>query len=203
MTSDRYIYGLCEVNSTALGKLIKPVKISSASIIDYQTIRITFDRAMKKDNKLSNKSYYAVYPISSGGVYPYINSIELPDVNNPMYVDLIISEMTGNLAYEIAVSQYGPTDVNGINVDEYYNTKTFTAICINPSIKEIVAISETRLNVVFTENMKYNDAIKDPNKYTFNNGLLAVSVLEVSGDTVKLVTSEQYPNLLYTLTLDT
>ena len=109
--------------------------------------------------------------------------------------------MTGGLNYEIEVSTTGPTDINDLHIDEYYNSKSFISIGINPTIKQVKAISNTRVDVIFSENMMYNGALSDVSKYTFDNGLSAISILEICGDTVKLVTTEQLSNVVYTLTV--
>jgi hypothetical protein len=201
MTTDRYIWGLSETSSEALGKLVKLVKVESVETISAYRLRVRFDRAMNKNNALVNTAYYTITPTSPGGVTPYISEVLLPDVVYPTYVDLITSEMTGGLNYEVEVSPSGPTDTNNLRVDEYYNMKTFVSIAINPTIKHVEVISDTRIDVVFTENMKYNNAIINKERYSIDNGLSILSVLEMDVDRVKLVTTQQIPGVLYTLTI--
>jgi hypothetical protein len=201
MTTDRYIWGLSETSSEALGKLVKLVKVESVETISAYRLRVRFDRAMNKNNALVNTAYYTITPTSPGGVTPYISEVLLPDVVYPTYVDLITSEMTGGLNYEVEVSASGPTDTNNLRVDEYYNMKTFVSIAINPTIKHVEVISDTRIDVVFTENMKYNNSIIDKERYSIDNGLSILSVLEMDVDRVKLVTTQQIPGVLYTLTI--
>jgi hypothetical protein len=201
MTTDRYIWGLSEISSEALGKLVKLVKVESVETISAYRLRVRFDRAMNKNNALVNTAYYTITPTSPGGVTPYISEVLLPDVVYPTYVDLITSEMTGGLNYEVEVSPSGPTDTNNLRVDEYYNMKTFVSIAINPTIKHVEVISDTRIDVVFTENMKYNSSIIDKERYSIDNGLSILSVLEMDVDRVKLVTTQQIPGVLYTLTI--
>jgi hypothetical protein len=201
MTTDRYIWGLSEISSEALGKLVKLVKVESVETISTYRLRVRFDRAMNKNNALVNTAYYTITPTSPGGVTPYISEVLLPDVVYPTYVDLITSEMTGGLNYKVEVSPSGPTDTNNLRVDEYYNMKTFVSIAINPTIKHVEVISDTRIDVVFTENMKYNSSIIDKERYSIDNGLSILSVLEMDVDRVKLVTTQQIPGVLYTLTI--
>jgi hypothetical protein len=201
MTTDRYIWGLSEISSEALGKLVKLVKVESVETISAYRLRVRFDRAMNKNNALVNTAYYTITPTSPGGVTPYISEVLLPDVVYPTYVDLITSEMTGGLNYEVEVSPSGPTATNNLRVDEYYNMKTFVSIAINPTIKHVEVISDTRIDVVFTENMKYNSSIIDKERYSIDNGLSILSVLEMDVDRVKLVTTQQIPGVLYTLTI--
>lgn len=201
MTTDRYIYGLSEDNSESLGKLVKLVKLESVELISAYKLRIHFDRPMKINDALSDTIYYTITPFSFGGVTPYISGILLPNVLYPTYVDLIISEMTGELYYFVTVNIDGPIDTNDLRMDEYYNTLEFESVAVNPTVKHIEVISDTRLDVVFTENMTLNDSIRDPSNYTFDNGLIAISILDVTGDVVKLVTSMQISNVLYTLTV--
>jgi hypothetical protein len=196
------ICGISLCTSDIYGEIVNLVKVSYADMLEINKLRIYFDDKMKKDSNLSNAIYYSILPITPGAVTPYISEILLPDVNNPVYVDLITSEMTDAATYQVIVSAYGPTSINDLRIDEYYNSKTFLAIGNIPTIKQIVVVSSNRIDVVFTEIMKYNSAIKNPTKYTFNNGLLVLSVLEVDSDTVKLVTSEQTTGVLYTLTVN-
>lgn len=195
-------YGLCEAASTALGRLVELVEVISADMIASGRIRVTFDRGMKKDAKLYNRLNYAITPISPGAVAPYVEEVETPDVTAPEYVDLITSEHTDGATYDVVVNAYGPVGVDYLRVDETRNTKSYVGVGDTPDIDSVVAISENRVDVIFTENMTINDDIKNSSKYSFDNGLSILSVLEVVGDTVKLVTSDQVPGTIYTLTVN-
>ncbi len=203
MAIEKYMWGLSETISESLGNLVSLVRIANAEAINAYKLRIHFDKPMKKNNSLSDVSNYTITPHSPGALTPYVYEVDLPDVLYPTYVDLITSKMTGELYYKIEVSTLGPVSYDDLHIDEYNNIRYFTSILERPTISQIIVISDIRIDIVFSENMKYNDSIKDISNYTFDNGLSAISILEVDGDTVKMVTTEQLPNVIYTLTINT
>jgi hypothetical protein len=71
-----------------------------------------------------------------------------------------------------------------------------------PSIKQVLAVSPNRVDVVFNENMKSTPEILDPSRYTWSGGLSTLDVLELDGDTVKLVTTDQTTGAIYDLTIN-
>ena len=193
--------GVCTISNENYGKLVVLTKVLSAAMSRVGEVKIEFNRKMRKNTLLVDPYYYALTPITPGAVTPYINSISTPDVINPSYVTLDVSGMTNGATYKATVAKYGPSDIDGLYIDELFNNQDFSAIGEIPTIKQITAISETIIDVKFTKNMKYNPAIRDVSKYTANGGLSIISILEVSEDTVKLVTSEQSPGVLYTLSI--
>jgi hypothetical protein len=157
---------------------------------------------MKNDDNLVNRLFYTIIPVTSGAVNCYINEVKAPYVAHPEYVDLITSEMTDSSSYTVYVDTDGPTDLENTPVDPDNNEQNFVAEGIIPTIDKIIAISENQIDVVFSENMKINSAIKNISKYSFDNGLSVLSVISVIGDTVSLATSEQTPGIIYTLTVN-
>lgn len=195
-------HGLCEAASTVLGRLVELVEVTSATMSTAGRIRVNFDRGMKKDAKLSNRLNYAITPVSPGAVSPYVEEVEVPDVAAPEYVELLTSEHTDGATYDVTVNSNGPLGVDNLRVDETRNTESYTGVGVTPTIDSVVAVSENRVDVIFSENMTVNDDIKNPLKYSFDNGLSVLSVLEVVGNTAKLVTTDQAPGTIYTLTVD-
>lgn len=195
-------YGLSEFVTAALGRLVELVEVISADMTVAGKIRVNFDRGMKKDAKITERLYYIISTSSPGAVTPYVNEVIVPDVAAPEYVDLLTSEHTDGATYDVVVYENGPVDVDDLRVDETRNSQSYTGIGIIPVVDSVVAISENRIDVIFSENMTLNDDIKNPAKYSFDNGLSVLSVLEVMADTVKLVTSDQVPGTLYTLTVN-
>lgn len=187
--------------STAHGQLKQLARLSSVDVLDVYKIRLHFNNRMTLNGALSNTINYNIIPVTPGAVKPYIESVVIPDVYEPSYIDLIVTEMTNAKTYNVVVSPYGPVDINGLRIDENYNELPFTSIGIIPTIKHITSISSTRIDVKFSEKMKYNSAIIDSNQYKADNGLEILSVLSFTEDTVCLATSEQNPNTLYTLTI--
>lgn len=196
------VYGLSESSSHTEGNLVTLVKVINVEVITSNKLRVYFDRNMKNDENLVNRLYYTIVPVTSGAVSCYISEIKIPYVSYPEYVDLITSEMTNGSTYDVYVDSDGPTDVDEVPVDPSNNSQSFVAVGVIPTIDRIIAISENRVDVVFTENMRINKAIKDSTKYSFDNGLSVLSVISVEGDTVSLATTDQVPNIEYTLTIN-
>jgi hypothetical protein len=193
--------GLAVVASVGLGKLTNYVKVLSAVALSSVKVRITFDRPMLDDSALRNPSNYTLHPTAGSAVPIYYTTVEPESVAEPTYVDISTSEMTDGLPYEAIVFASGPTDPEGTTVDPANNTVAFTGIGIDPEVLRVEAVGVNRADVIFTEAMDDNAAIRDISHYAFDGGLSALSVLDVDGDTVKLVTSNQTPGVLYTLTI--
>ncbi len=185
---------------TGLG--IEP-RVSSAVATNNIKIRVTFDEAMDRNGtELENPLNYTVTP-TGGGASIFVSSVVLPvDDVNPAFVDLVTTEMTDGAGYSLAVNSSGPIRDAAFNpLDSGFDTAAFTGIGDAPELKSVVAVSSTRVDVIYNEIMKDNADIRDPSKYVWNNGLTTLSVLDFDVDTVKLVTSEQVEGLLYQLTI--
>jgi hypothetical protein len=193
--------GLADCEVEALGQFVSLVKIASVVAVSATKVRVTFDRRMKKDAALLAAYNYSVTPQTGGAASVTINSVEPESATNPLWVDLITSEMTDGATYRGEVSTSGPTDTEGTPVDPNNNYVDYTGVGEAPTIHRVIPQSANRVDVQFNESMKSNDDILNPAKYTWDNGLSTLNVLEVDGDTVKLVTSEQVPGTLYTLTI--
>jgi hypothetical protein len=193
--------GLADCAVTALGQFVSLVKVVSAVPITANKIRVTFDNRMKKDAALLATYNYSVVPTTPGAAQVTVNEIQPENATNPLWVDLLTSEMTDGASYEASVSATGPTDKDGTPIDPNNNTVAFTGVGDAPEVYRVVPQSENRVDVIFNEAMKDNADILDHTRYVWDNGLTTLSVLEVEGDTVKLVTSNQTENVLYTLTI--
>ena len=110
--------------------------------------------------------------------------------------------MTDGANYEVSVSTIAPTDLSFNTMDGAANTQPFVGVGEAPVIASVVGVSRNRADVVFSETMKDNADIREASRYTWDNGLQTLDVLDVAGDTVQLVTSDQTPGVLYTLTVD-
>ena len=194
--------GLCLVELTALGHVVQLVKVVLVEAITSTRIRITFDRPMLKDAALLNKYNYQVSPITPGAATIFVSEVEPQNRIKPEFVDLIISEMTDGATYRCEVNPDGPTDPEGVPLSPGDSTYDYTGIGIAPTVSQVIAVSENRIDVVFSETMRDNDDIKDPSKYSFDGGLSVIDVLEFDGTTAKLVTSDQASGYLYTLTIN-
>jgi len=122
----------------------------------------------------------------------------------PRWVDIILdTEMTDGGEYELRIlppELGGPASPDGDGFEIDY-AADFKGIGEKPEVQAVQAVGLNRVDVIFTERMKNNDAIKDPNNYVFDKGLVVKSVLGVDEETVMLATSDQEPGELYTLTV--
>lgn len=194
--------GLSVVTSTAYARGVDLVDVVSVEAVSSVRARITFDRPMTNNAALVSKYNYAIETSTPGAVTPSISSVESENVSAPTFVDVIMSEMTDGADYDMEVNPNGPTDYNGDPVDPDNNTGSMTGIGVAPTIESVAAVGPNRVDVTFSEAMKDNVDIRNASKYVFDNGLSTISVLEVDGDTVKLVTSDQTPGVVYGLTVE-
>lgn len=177
-------------------------RVSSAIAINATKVRVTFDEPMDKNGtELGNPLNYTVVP-TAGGASVFVSLVTLPVGVNPSFVELVITEMTDGEAYEVAVNSTGPIRDAAFNpLDNAFDTAAFTGAGDAPVLLRVVPISNTRVDVIFSETMKDNADIRDQSNYVWDNGLVTLSVLDFDGDTVKLATSEQVEGLLYQLTI--
>ena len=196
-------FALCESLATCNGFLINPVNISSVVPYSDTRIRITFDRPMKKNENLTDVFNYSVSPGVVDAAIVSFSEIIPESVSSPRYVDIVLdTEMTNGRPYDLEIATFdGPTDEDGNPFDSSTNTAVFIGKGTLPEILYVKAISQNRVDVVFTENMLDNSVIRDPLRYSFDKSLSVLSVAGLDGDTVQLVTSDQTPGELYTLTI--
>jgi hypothetical protein len=196
--------GIATCSTTCYGKLSNLVRVESIIVTRDKKLRVTFDRGMKDNAALVMPFNYSPLPTTPGAIPLSVNLVTPEDGTlRPTYVDLEISEMTQGASYECSVSTNGPVDSDDTGLDPDFNSGSFTGRGGYPKIKNLIAQSKNRVDVVFDEPMTNNPDIREISKYTFDNGLAVLNILEVVDDTVKLVTSDQVAGALYTLTIDT
>jgi hypothetical protein len=198
------IQGLADCNVVCYGKLSKLVKVLSVEATQHGVLRVTFDRGLK-DNAALVMPYNYIPTVLTPGAAPIVVNVVLPEANTarPAYVDLEVSEMTQGASYSCAVSPNGPVDSDDTPIDPDNNASTFVGIGEYPTIKHLISQSANRVDIVFSEAIVDNTYARDALNYTFDGGLNVLNVLDVIDDTVKLVTSNQAPGALYTLTINT
>jgi len=179
--------------------LVDEPALSTAEAIGPNHIRVTFTERMEKNDALLEKTNYILTPLTPGSAYLYINEIEPQNKDYPTYVDIVVSEMTQSANYHLTVINVQDTD--GKSIDNSMNQAYFIGAGGKPTVKQVIAKSDTRVDVVFTEIMKDNADLRNPSKYTFDNGLQVLGVVDVEGDTVSLVTSVQSAGEIYNLTV--
>jgi hypothetical protein len=189
--------------ATFVGIGIKPQLTGVQILSEGRRVRLLFNEPMRRDGALASPANYQFNVITIGAAAVYIESISVPDdTPNPMHVDVLCSEMTIGASYEVVVSDTGPTDLAANTMDPVVNTVAFVGVGVSPLVTAVEAISQNRADVVFSETMRGNPDIREVSRYTWDNGLETISVLDVAQNTVKLVTSDQQPGVLYNLTID-
>jgi hypothetical protein len=186
-----------------VGLGVQPTLESVELLDDGRRVRFHFDEPMLRSAALSSIGSYGFSVLTPGASAIFVESVTVPDTpTHPEYVDVNVSEMTIGASYEAVVSTSGPTDRSLNTVDPVGATAPFTGVGTNPTVLRVEAISQNRVDIIFSEAMKSNADIRDASRYTWDNGLVTLEVLDVVVDTVKLVTSDQASGTLYNLTID-
>ncbi len=196
-------YGLCDIGFDGYAQLAKKVIVKTVTMYTGK-IRVVFDRPMKKNNALLNVNNYTIIPSSLDYVTPVINSITTENVTNPSWIDLNCSEhtYTGAANYQLDIDyNENIVDLYDVPIDPATASKTYIGIGAVPTISSITAISKNLISVKFSEAMLDEKTIRDPNRYTFDNGLTTVGIFSLDGDELIIITSDQQPGTLYTMTV--
>jgi hypothetical protein len=185
------------------GYLAASPRLLSVVALNSRKLRATYDQGMAKDSLLTSIGNYDVLPMESGAAGIYTESVEAEAVDFPSYVDINISEMTGDKGYRLSINSGSgaPSSKNGQPLNAEASAFDFAGVGLAPQISLVSAVGPNRVDVKFTEPMLDNGAIRNVANYVFDNGLIVTSVLEVEKDTVKLATTTQVSGLLYTLTI--
>lgn len=194
--------GICEVSTEFEGQLSEYPKVIGA-VQTHLKIRVLFDKPMKLDSALVNRGNYTVHSNTANAVDIVVISVTPGAGDEPEWVDLVVSEATSGGSYyvEVALAPYGPTDADGVPLDPANHQWGFLAVAEDPTIKSVIATSANTVEVTFSETMFDNGTIRDPSRYSFDGGLNVLSVSSFLKDTVTLVTDDQVPGQLYTLTV--
>jgi len=185
-----------------VGQGVQP-QISSVAALNATSVRLTFDEPMDLNSgELTEAANYTITPQTAGAAAAVINSVTAGLGSTPTYVDLDTSEHTEGATYEVAVVTSGEIRDAAYNpIDPAGAADTYTGEGDAPTLLRVEPVSSTRVDLVFSESMRDNTTVRDPAQYIWDNGLTTLAVLELDGDTVKLVTTEQTEGLLYNLTI--
>lgn len=165
--------------------------------------RVHFSEPMLRGGALTSDLYYSFTVLTAGAAPVFVERVVAPSTPTyPEYVDVYCSEMTDGANYELVVSTLGPTDRAHNHIDPTGDTVAIVGVGEVPTLSRVEAISANRVNVIFSESMRDNVAIREASRYTWDNGLETVEVIGVEGNIVQLVTTDQTPGTLYNLTID-
>ena len=184
------------------GNIIAAPRVLLASVVTAFKVRVTFDQEMIEDSRLVDIANYAIVPVSAGALIA-VENVTPETAVFPSFVDLDITEMTDGESYQVAVNAGAgsPASRFSIPLNVASAFAVFVGLGENPTVVSVEAISENRADVKFSESMFDNVDIRDPSNYVFDQGLSVTSVLDVDGDTVKLITTDQVPGILYNLVI--
>lgn len=178
-------------------------RVASAVTLSPGLVRVTFDQQMAVTSGLTRLASYALAP-TGGGAPIFVSSVTPQSgVTYPTYVDIRTTEQTTGASYGVTVASgaAGPQSRYAMSMNTVGLVAFFVGAGIAPTIASVAAVGQNRVDIRFDEPMLDNAALRDVSRYTFDGGLSVVSILEVVSDTVRLVTSDQTPGQLYTLTI--
>jgi len=184
------------------GNLTGNPRVASAEARSHIRVRVNFDQPMTDDSRLRDPNTYTIISLGAG-VNTFVTNV-IPDPSAfPAFVDLDTNEMTGGEGYQARVESGPGSPVNqiGLPMAPAGSVASFIGVGQDPTVVTVAGITENLVDVTFSENMLDNASIRDITKYVFDNGLSVLAVLEVVGNRVRLVTDDQVPELLYTLTI--
>jgi hypothetical protein len=170
--------------------------VASAEALRARKVRIVFSAAMRPDAALESPVNYGFEP-AAGGTPVYVVSAKPQNDTAPLFVDLVVTEMTHGIAYTVRAT--GIRDLATGELIGSPNSASITGIGGAPGIKLLRAISKNRVDVLFDEEMLDEADLRDPTRFVWDNGLETLAVLSIKGNVVSLATTDQQPETLYTL----
>jgi hypothetical protein len=179
--------------------LIDSIFIKNARALDPETIRIDFDQPVDINDALLDPDSYEIVALSVGAAELIVQSVETPvGFIFPTFVELHVTEMTDGAIYtaKLVGPITGPDGSTAIG-----NVESFAGEGAIPVVESVAAKDANTVEVIFSEPMLDNAAIRDPNNYSFDNGLSVASVESLATQKVVLKTTDQTPGILYTLTV--
>lgn len=157
---------------------------------------LEFDTPLEASFAVSLSSYRIISPAIVPRVY--VASVSISD--DRRNVTLRISESRTATIYAVQASS-SVIDDAGNALDPAYSYQFITGVGEAPTLVRWERISRNRVDVHFSEPMLDGAEIRNPSRYTFDNGLSTVSILAIEGSIVKLATTDVLPGVLYTLTI--
>lgn len=189
-------------DSVSLGELLVAVLIPSLTISNMRAltstkVRIDFDEPVLINDALTDPNSYDFQPITAGAEPIFAQSVVLPPgQSQPLYVEVIVNEMTNDAEYEGAVVG-GVVSATGRPIYGAY--VLFAGKGESPTVVLVLAVDKNTVEVQFSESMENNAAIFDVGNYSFDGGLVVQSIESLEGSLVTLKTSDQTEGQLYNL----
>lgn len=187
---------LAPAQDTFTGIAAAPKMLSAAINPVTERLDITFDSEMSRAAVTAADSFLIVP--QAGVPRAYYQSAQLD--SSGRVVSLGISPTRAGSMYLVVASSL-VADAYGNAIDPTADEAAFDGMGDSPGIKRVVTVGKNRIDVVFTKRMRDSAALRNPARYTLSGGASVLAVASVDGDTVKLVTTDQEPGILYTLTI--
>lgn len=186
-------YGL-EIESISLAFTVYQVGVHQ--------VRLIFNKQMQVTPALLATSTYSILPMG-GGVGVSVNSVTPENYSAPLIIDLATSEPTGETGYNtynLSIPPGALYSYDGRALMPPYNSVLFNAVIERPQVVSAIPTGANRLEVEFSEEMEYNDSLRDPASYLLSGGLVAKYVRMVAARKVELyVVPEMATDQMYSV----
>lgn len=171
--------------------------IANARSLTESKVRIDFAVPVQINDALTNPASYRFNNVSAGSFDVVPLSVRLPAGQpSPIYVEIETTEHTDGGTYEVALTSAirgAAGEFGGGDAFEY------DGIGIAPTLRVVIAISPTEVQVHFSEEISNEPDANEPRNYTWDGGLSTIAVRSVIGSVVTLQTTQQTQGQLYTL----
>ena len=157
---------------------------------------LSFDSPMDLGLATSLSSYRIVSPVVVPPVY--FGAATLSEDRRT--VRLSVSESKNGSLYAAQAASF-VADESGNELHPDHTYQLFAGVGEAPTFVRWQRVSRNRVDVYFSEPMLDGEEIRNPARYTFDNGASTVAVLAVEGKVVSLATTDITAGIFYTLTI--
>ena len=175
-----------------------------SAVPTYLSIRVSFTYGCEDNDELRNPDNYQIVVDSPSIAYDFgVVSVIPEDTEYPTYVDLEVTDCTGDEDYTLVITPDVIQNQYGTYLESGSNTAAFTGDTENPTILHAIALSLTTVRVVFSKYMVQNSDLYTPSNYQWSGGnaLTTLRVERETNSSVILTTATQTVGTLYELTV--
>lgn len=174
-----------------------PRLLDVSVVAEDKRLVLMFDSPMCSTECVSVGAF-EIIPQDAGLPAGYYNTADV--VGDGDSINLFISELRIGAPYDVVATSKAQ-DEYGNQVDPEYNSASFTGIGDSPTLDRAISVGQNRIDLVFSEPIRDNEQSRDVSRYSADNGLTFLSVLDIEGEVVKLVSSNQVSDTVYTVTV--
>lgn len=176
------------------------LEITKARALNNTKVRIDFSEPAVISDGLIDPNSYTFTALSPGAIDVFPTKVDLPPGQAfPLFVEVTVSEHTDGSIYGVqlvpAAFLAQSSNPSG-GPEEPYQGKGDP-----PVVQLVLASAVDEVQVIFSEPVLDNAAIRDVGNYNWTGGLSTLEVLQVAVNVVLLKTTEQTEGLLYELTI--